>query len=232
MTSAHYCSIHDIYAYVHTCPPRDEARAETLASLDRSDAEGRYRIEREPEGAIAFAHHVAAFERAEKACQGADGARLVLRLEDDVIVNEHILHNLSTWPALREPDFGVGWLFLPTAVEGAENDMVGRGPVTGEQRWLGPRLCSSLGQVWRADDFSDFLRALRRNPDVIRNVAHRSSPPNCAFDLTTSMTVWGMGRSIYLHRPPLVSFGKASAVSIVGHTGSVLEVPYDRTFRR
>ncbi len=228
-----YCSTSEVYLYVHSCPERDQARKETLDSLEESDAAGRVLLERQPEEAIPFAFHLQALGRALASCQAPDGPRLIVRLEDDVLVSEHLLHNLTTWPALWEPDFGVGWLFLPTAVEGADNDMVGRGPVSGEQRWLGPRLCSSLGQVWRADDFPDFLSALRRNPDVIHNAAKHSSPPNCAFDLTTSMTTWAMGRYVYLHRPPLVDFGQASEKSVVGHQhGSVLSVPYARHWRR
>jgi hypothetical protein len=38
----------------------------------------------------------------------------VLRFEDDVTeVNEFILQNITTWPALDDPRFGVGWLFDP-----------------------------------------------------------------------------------------------------------------------
>lgn len=39
----------------------------------------------------------------------------VIRCEDDIFVNKHILHNLLSWPALSEPTFGCGWLYVSEA---------------------------------------------------------------------------------------------------------------------
>jgi hypothetical protein len=38
-------------------------------------------------------------------------ADLVLLLEDDVIVNRHLRHNVETWGWPRDPEFAAGWLY-------------------------------------------------------------------------------------------------------------------------
>lgn len=40
-------------------------------------------------------------------------ADLVLLLEDDVIVNRHLRHNIATWRWPRDRDFAAGWLYNP-----------------------------------------------------------------------------------------------------------------------
>jgi len=89
-----------------------EARAPVLdglrASLEASDVGLDYRVMLHPSGLTVAEHFLGVLG----AMRDSD-ADLVLRLEDDALVNRHLRHNLTTWPAVHRPDFGAGWAMSP-----------------------------------------------------------------------------------------------------------------------
>ena len=98
-----------IFTWVHTWHGRSEhARAATIRSLDASDAAGRYEVMCQPTDA----HRDDFYINALRSICVYDGIDYMLRLEDDVLVNRHLLHNISRWKAPQHSRFGAGWLSM------------------------------------------------------------------------------------------------------------------------
>lgn len=184
-------TLDDVFVYVQTCPQRRETRSETLASLDASDARGQYTVIEHPPGVHAQQFYVDALRQAQ-----ASGKAIVVRLEDDVDVNRHLLRNVLAWPALREPAFGMGFLsnsngYTPPFARTA----------SGAFRALRPDLSAALGQVWRADGLAEFIAHLEQHQH------HRdalSTVKRINYDHVMSRTCTELGRGVYVHFPALV----------------------------
>jgi hypothetical protein len=116
----------------------------------------------------------------------------VVRFEDDCTsVNRHIKHNLLTWPALKEPAFGVGWGYRPGNITGSH------------ERWWFGGVPGSLCTIFRTEDMPQVL-------DFCTNC-------NLPQDLAMSQAVAAIRREVCIHGPSLVqhSMGVKSAF---GHT--------------
>jgi hypothetical protein len=106
-----------IRVWVHTCAARLDKLLPTLESIDASDIGVDYEVLESPMWCDTpwqecEAWYVETMRRlaAEPFIDGRP-ADLILRLEDDVIVNRHIIHNCRTWSAVRKPNFALGILF-------------------------------------------------------------------------------------------------------------------------
>lgn len=95
----------DVYVFLHSCPQRDNDRQRAVASLERSDAAGAWVLERQPEGCLPMDHWRDAMLRAAQS-----GARLVVRIEDDVVVAPRLRSAIAKWAVTESADFGVGQL--------------------------------------------------------------------------------------------------------------------------
>lgn len=94
---------------VFAAPGRDEAHALSYASLRASDIGESFIISEHPPGISAREHWQATHELAARAT-----SEFVLVLEDDVLVNTHILHNIATWRYKHDlKTFSAGWLYAP-----------------------------------------------------------------------------------------------------------------------
>lgn len=91
---------------VQTCPERREVIGPTLESLKASDVGDNYVLMEHPAGMPRCVFYGTVLARMAKAA-----TEYVFRLEDDVLVNRYLLHNTRTWPALKHPLFGAGWLY-------------------------------------------------------------------------------------------------------------------------
>jgi hypothetical protein len=100
----------EVAVFVQTCPARRVGARETLESVRASDIGEDFSVLEHPSDQTKCQF----FESVLRQMSAAD-APYVMRLEDDVIVNRHILHNFLTWPALKNPLFGAGWLYVSEA---------------------------------------------------------------------------------------------------------------------
>ena len=98
----------ELEVFVLAAPGRDEAHARSFASLRASDIGDRFTVCLHPAGITKEEHWRATHERASRAT-----TELVLVLEDDVLVNQHIVHNATTWRWPFDRGFGAGWLYNP-----------------------------------------------------------------------------------------------------------------------
>lgn len=116
----------------------------------------------------------------------------VLRLEDDAIVNRHILANIRSWPALDDPRFGAGWLFCPLDR-----------PYGG--LWDRSELHGSVGVVLPTEDIPRLIPRVER--------WFEEHERRLSQDIALSRAVWLSGKRLFLHRPALVDHqggGKSS----------------------
>lgn len=89
---------------------RPEAHERLRASLAASDAAAvpttwHYH----PEGLTVREHLLASYDR----IGAAPGGDLVLVLEDDAVVGQHLAHNVQTWSEPWQPSFAAGWVYNP-----------------------------------------------------------------------------------------------------------------------
>jgi hypothetical protein len=163
---------------VQGVPDRGEAWHRSRESIERSDVGSAYEVLLQPSYWTIGEHFLRVLRRALE-CPGD----LVIRLEDDAIVNEHLLHNVATWPEAELPDFGAGWLFCPV-----------QPPPRG--RWPRREIHGSVGVVLR----KQFLPAIikRCESDFLLDPARTDQ------DLVLSRAVFDCGLRVYLHIPALV----------------------------
>lgn len=94
--------------FVQTHPGREPVLDGLRESLEASDVGTDYRVMIHPEGNTVVEHFLGVLT-----AMRDSQADLVLRLEDDSLTNRHLKHNLTTWPAIHQPDFGAGWAMSP-----------------------------------------------------------------------------------------------------------------------
>lgn len=111
----------ELTTIVMACPDgsRDDAHRRTRESLELSDV-GDYVWYSQPPNRSAHEHWRKTHELAAMA-----DTPLVLILEDDALVNQHIRHNALTWPAIHEETFGGGWLYNPAGFATSDHCYIG-----------------------------------------------------------------------------------------------------------
>jgi len=123
----------------------------------------------------------------------------VLRLEDDVIVNRHILHNVKTWPALDEPQFGMGDLFNYDGMWPDFLDLTRLRPVRdGVLRRLELDQIGAQGQLFAS-------AALPKVFNKVPRAFEMWSSCGCAYDHIVSRACNYAGFGYYAHLPSLVN---------------------------
>lgn len=180
-----------IAVVVQACPaPGRPGWADVQASIETSDIGKNYQALYQPPGRSIREHFLDSLRR------GADtGADLVLRLEDDIEVNRHILDNLRAWPAIDAKQFGVGWAFDPG---GVANTTYHRkwDLVPTKWYWHDRKLSGSLAVLMWSKDVPTLCRLCEQW------FAQHNSP--CEQDLALSCATLAMGRRIAVHAPSLV----------------------------
>lgn len=222
-----------VQVFIHTCPQRDGQIHETVQSVRDSDVV-LYEVRRQPEGAnpqeFFFQSWVEAAENAK-----ANGFPFVLRLEDDVLVNAHIAHNLTLWGATREADFGAAWLSTPEGIVGelASCPKISFGPVSGAIRREDPAIHAALGVALPTHLVPEIIRRARGMPDAIWALDSSDGQLHINFDVVISQAIWEMKKRVYMHFPLLVA--PAAAHSKSTHAGSDRELrfgAFDPLWRR
>ena len=180
----------DIAVVVQTIPSRKGALQDTLDSIQGSDLGG-YTLEvvTQRPGETKRDNLINALLAVRKS-----GKKWGLRFEDDVLVNRHILHNLTTWKAAEESDFGAGWLWHSELL-GLRRDQLLESPGGFAFRST-PYTVGSLGVLIATEHIPEMIIRMHSNwlhPKVDQ-----------AQDKVMSASLWDMGLRVYLHEPPLV----------------------------
>jgi hypothetical protein len=128
------------------------------------------------------------------------GEALCVRFEDDLSgVNRHIRYNVESWPALRSPQFGVGWLMSPGGHRGTQD------------KWHQGLLHMSQGVVLRREDILPMTEGVRKYWEVVDT--SRAFTP----DLALTYAAQRMGKLTCVHNPSLVRHNEGGE-SLLGNT--------------
>lgn len=192
-----------IEVVIQTCPDREEAFAATVASLQASDVGADYFAYRHPPGSTLNNFFFGLLE-----LMAHSSADYVIRLEDDVFVNKHIIANVRRWPALQEPDFGAGWLFTPSGVMGPS--------------WYSCHRMTKSGEMWRSKlpmhSSVAYMFPTKLLPRIIEELGKLEKEYEGALmDLGVSTAVHRAGYKCFLHQPSLVEHN-VKITSTMGHT--------------
>jgi hypothetical protein len=150
-------------------------------------------------------------------CAAEAGASHVLRLEDDVVVNPHLAHNVATWPGLRLDDFGVGLLFvddsLLTQLTGFEVDTA-----TGAMRSKMDNLSCGQAQLVATELIP---KLVAEYPAAKAQLYHRwgHDRERLDFDAAFTHAAHRLGRRLFVHVPSLVQTSALSASSVLSPDG-------------
>jgi hypothetical protein len=174
---------------------------EVRDSIEQSDIGTNYQVVHQSEGQTMAEHFLALLDRMAQA-----DTDLVLRLEDDVDVNRHILYNLSTWPALDDARFGVGWAFDPggscyTAFERKWRK------IPTKCRWTNHIMAYSLGTLMYRKDITRFREGCAK---WFRMTQSQDQ------DIALSDAVLKTGKLACVHAPSLLEH-RVDFPSLLGH---------------
>jgi len=181
--------------FVQTVPGRELVLAGLEQSLRESDA-GDYTVVAHPPGLT-----VAEFFLALLRTMATSDAELLLRLEDDALVNRHLRHNLTHWAAVAQADFGAGWVYSP-ALTSCDVTHGRRLQTKLRRRIIG----GGVGILFRRSDMPWMIAGCER---------WFEEKGGDAMDYAVSDTVYRAGRQLYLHDPPLVEH--RMVISALGH---------------
>jgi len=220
--------------WVHTCAPRLDKLGPTIQSLDESDAKGKYEILECPAGKLDAANEWWAETMLRLASEEpeGEGPHCIVRLEDDVIVNHHLLHNVCSWPALGFADFGMGLIFNwdgqwpPRAMSQRWTKMPhGQRDIRELQR-LDLDLGGAQGQVFRADFIPKLV-------SQISNAQRKCGKGHLIFDWVLTRATRYAGRAVYSHLPSLVNghIGSTMGATGMSHNGHFSHKTYDANWK-
>ncbi len=204
-----------MFTWIHNCPQRKSSVGETIASVEASDLR-QYEVRLHPD-------HLTPAEIEEwwEDCllDAAGRSPYFLRLEDDVLVGASIRHNILTWPALGEADFGVGCLMW----------LRGWGEPPADGRSPNFRKTTGPGQVWLSEHVPAIVEAMR----AIRSEPGYQRFRRLDFDWIVALAVQRLGLRVYVHTPSLVDCTLENGISTCGPTfAGFFAHDFDPTWKR
>jgi hypothetical protein len=184
--------------FVQSHPGREPVLQGLQASLEASDVGADYRVLVHPPGRTVVEHFMDVLTVMAEA-----RSDLVLRLEDDAVVNRHVRHNLTSWPAIERADFGAGWAMSPPL---SVLDWIYRKRVRNPSVKRLIPVCAAV-MFWRRD-MEWVIRGCER-----WFVAHGGN----AMDFALSATVHDAGKRNYLHDPCVADHRILGVPSTLAH---------------
>lgn len=206
----------DVTVIVQTCGEREQVREATIASLRQSDARD-FTVIHHPVGT----RHCRFFLEVLRTMADVD-TPWVIRLEDDVLVSKHLIHNFLTWPALRDERFGIGWLYVSEMVRmchppDARGHRLRNDPVMPNAFGVGlhrdvARACVAEYERWLSEYGCGLHHCVKRGCTL----ATKTHPANrYGQDALFSRTVWDLGKRVFLSEPALVE-ARPEVPTVVG----------------
>jgi len=169
-----------IEVFVLAAPNRPEAHRRCYRSIEASDIGEDYQVCVHPPGMPRREHWRRTHELAAQAASD-----FVLVLEDDCLVNRHILYNCRTWKWKHNPLYAAGWLYSPGGMYAGRDVWYNKG-----MEWYG-----TVGVLYRRS----VLPRL-----VARAMAQMQEQESNTWDCAISRAILGGGLRLRVHGPPLV----------------------------
>lgn len=209
-----------IYVWMQTTVRRDSSK--TIHSIKHSDIGMRFdmvidMIDRKfPQDYVSLQTWWAGAWSIRIECAKKLGKTHILRLEDDILVNEHILHNLSCWRALESPRFGVGTLFVPDHWA-TRPELMRVDPATGATFRSVRDIEGAQGQLLSletAQRIIDGVPAAMAQREQETGELH----PQPSFDWSVTRSAANLGLLTFVHDPALVNIHEGSLHSKIDLT--------------
>lgn len=205
----------DIFVWLQTTVRRNSER--TIHSIERSDIGKRFLVltdkkdRKFPEDYGDLQHWWDLAWR-----DAADAARIrkcsyILRLEDDILVNRHILHNVCRWRAVNSKKFGLGTLFQPDYWL-KHPETFERDPETGLTYRNTKDVEGAQAQLIKTDLVGALLEGVPR-ARVEKGLWQAHHQPS--FDWSLSRAAWALGLRVFVHEPALVNLHQGSQSSTI-----------------
>lgn len=193
---------------VQTCPERSTAAEETFESLRASDIGESFEVMVHPEGMERCRFYRSVLVRMAEA-----STPYVIRCEDDILVSQHLGHNFLTWPALHEPMFGCGWLYVSELALAHETAVWVNGfltrsiPIMYGSLCVGmptahARACVELLDEW-TEKYGCPLSGCARGRRCVHATRKKEDRHAHGQDTLLSQAVWRLGKRVYYHTPVL-----------------------------
>lgn len=184
----------ELFAALLSAPGREEITAKTVREIEASDLSGVVRFDHPP-GKTARAHVISMLSTLAEA---SNGESLILILEDDLLVNRHIRHNVLTWQAPHNLRFGAGWLYRNGGLYNGGADL-----------WSpNAEVDGGCATLW-------WGRTLRAAIPLLEEWFAAHEGP-LGHDSGLAWAVYRMGLRICFHAPPLVEH-RIDAPSLIGN---------------
>jgi len=202
--------------WIHTCPPREPLLGRLLDSLRRSDV-------REYEIRCCRAKGLHAVEdwMVAQLDELTERDEWVLRMEDDIVVSPHLMHNALSWPARRCPYFGVGLLYRFSWY------------TDDTDRW---RVDAATGSLWHDHRHVAGAQLVLYRSEAWRRIRkHLPLQRGSLMDLGITEAVQRAGLRTYVHKPSLAQTLPEVSTQHCLHAGSQHEhyaLDYDPEYRR
>jgi hypothetical protein len=194
----------DIVLWVHTCPQREQNLEELKRSLSDSDV-GEYEVLVCP----AVGQNAIEQWNRETLRDLASRYKYVVRIEDDTVVNAHMMHNIMSWPALSTgQDFGLGLLHLNNIywIDSQFKYRISRDRSSGSLWFDAREICGGQGQIFRSEVYLDSIYP--RLPLLTGG----------EMDVGMTAAAYDAGLRTYVMFPDLVEQSSIAAESLLGHS--------------
>jgi len=211
-----------ICVWLHTWHGRDEGRGATMESVAASDVGDRMEVMRQPTGC----HRDDFYMQTLHDLAHRDDIDWMLRLEDDVLVNRHLLHNVCRWNAVHHPLFGAGWLSVTGGIVADRRNCKRRGPhLTREYHG-----CFFAGGVLVR---TSFLRsALPVIDSRLRELGRKGGPlGSFAPGSSVAYAAWESGKRVFFHYKPSLVFIDMTVPNWANNRKSHVAQPFSETWR-
>lgn len=219
----------DVFFWVNACVVRKDSdvRRNTILSLRNSDIPS-FEVWMHDPAEQKFKDWLI-----EKLLLAASKAEFFVRFEDDIEVNKNIMHNISTWSALDEPDFGMGLLYVNKSIIDPRGwHMLARSPkgeLKRRYRWTE----GAQAQIFKSSLMPAILENFNKE---IETMGHQCclDPDYCIPDFSVSTGVYELGKSVYIHSPSLVQHNGIVSAFSNGQTAKdpILARNYDPDWKR
>jgi hypothetical protein len=194
----------EVSVFVQSCPARRENRRGTLESLRKSDVGDGFTLLEHPDGIpkCEFFEQVLG-QMVDCHCE------YVMRVEDDALVNRHILHNFLSWPALSDALFGAGWLYVSEAAfRDPWRTRTSHGQRYRSTEVMYGALCAAMPRS-SAGAALKTLRAWKQEYGCAIDTCEcdrrnkKARPKTFGQDAALSRSVWSLGKRVFFHEPAL-----------------------------
>jgi len=184
-----------ITTFVQAPPAVRKGWEQVAESIEQSDIGKDYTLILQPPELSIRQNFMAILKR-----MGQCKTEMVLRLEDDVLVNRYILENIESWPERHEERFGCGWCFDPGGTTYSVRDRMYQRPPT-QNRWVNvPHLAYSQAVLFYVKDMKEVSHYVWQ---WFSSRGGLKQPKACEQDLAIAWAINQMKRQVCIHAPSL-----------------------------